>query len=134
MKVVYGRDPVTSGPAEKIETLAPAKTSAPSGITITSTMTSEESGAETPIAEDVDANSYCSGKRLKKGQNKVDKLDLLIEHMVKSMKFEEEEKEARQAEETARREKTEDRHKRRDEQIDKMVSLMDKFVMHMVNQ
>ena len=90
IKVIYSSDPVASGLAEKIETLAPAKASAPSGITTTSTntMVSEESGAETPT-NDGDAKSYSSGKRLKKGQNKVDKLDLLMENVVKNMKLEE---------------------------------------------
>ena len=67
------------------------------------------------------------------GQNKVDKLDLRIEHMVKGMKFEEEKEEC-QAQETARNQKTEERHKCKEEQIDQMVSIMDKFVMHMVDQ
>ena len=70
----------------------------------------------------------------KKGPTKADKFDLLIENLAENMGLEKEEKEARQAAESARQAEDLAFRRRREGQIEKLVDLMDKFVTHMVDK
>ena len=132
MDKVYGPDPVASGPAEKIETLTIAESLSTDLRTLS---TSGDSGAEMPTGEDIEPDSSYTCKVLKKkGPTKADKFDLLIENLAENMALEKEEKEAHQATESARQAEDLAFHRCREEQIEKLVDLMDKFVTHMVDK